>query len=67
MNGFNVEESNLLSIYAGESRTGVIGDISRAMGYLRDSDLIELSGRVLERLKDMTDEEFAGLELVAAE
>lgn len=67
MNGFNVEESNLISIFAGESRTEVIDDISRALKYLEDNVLLELSEKVLGQLKSMSDEEFAGLEFVAAE
>lgn len=67
MNGFSVEESNLISIFAGESRTEVIEDISRTLKYLEDNVLLELSEKVLRRLKSMSDEEFAGLEFVAAE
>lgn len=67
MNGFSVEESNLISIFAGESRTEIIEDISRALKYLEDDVLIELSERVLGRLKSMSDVEFASLEFVAAE
>ena len=37
MNGFSVEESNLISIFAGESRTEVIEDISSASKYLEDN------------------------------
>ena len=67
MNGFSVEESNLISIFAGESRTEVIEDISSALKYLEDDVLLELSERVLERLKKMSDEEFAGIDFVAAQ
>lgn len=67
MNGFSVEESNLISIFAGENRTEVIKDISRALKYLEDSVLLELSEKVLGRLKDMSDEEFAELDFIAAE
>ena len=67
MNGFSVEESNLISIFAGESRTEVIEDISSALKYLEDDVLLELSERVLERLKNMSDEEFAGIDFAAAE
>ena len=56
MNGFSVEESNLISIFAGESRTEVIEDISSALKYLEEDVLLELSERVLERLKKMSDE-----------
>lgn len=64
---FTVEESNLISIFAGESRTEVIQDISRALKYLEDNVLLELSKRVLGRLKSMSDEEFAGIDFIAAE
>ncbi len=65
MNGFSVEENNLISIFAGESRTEVIEHISRALKYLEDNVLLELSKR--GRLKGMSDEEFAGLVFLPAE
>lgn len=64
---FTVEESNLICIFAGESRTEVIEDIERALPYLDASYLTELSHRVIGRLRNMTDDEFAQLELTAAE
>ena len=64
---FTVEESNLISIFAGASRTEVIEDISRALKYLEDNVLLELSERVLGRLKDMSDEEFAGIDFIVTE
>ena len=64
---FTVEESNLICIFAGESRSEVIEDIERALQYLEDTDMLELSGRVAGRLRDMTDEEFEQLELAEAE
>lgn len=64
---FTVEESNLICIFAGESRNEVIEDIERALPYLDASYLTELSHRVIGRLRDMTDDEFEQLELTAAE
>ena len=64
---FNVEESNLICIFAGEGRNEVIKDIERALPYLEDTDMAELSGRVIGKLRGMTDEEFARLELTEAE
>ena len=64
---FTVEESNLICIFVGESRNEVIGDIERALPYLEDTDMAELSGRVIGKLRDMTDEEFGQLELTEAE
>lgn len=64
---FTVEESNLICIFAGESRNEAIGDIERALPYLEDTDMAELSGRVIGKLRGMTDEEFAQLELTEAE
>ena len=64
---FTVEESNLICIYVGESRAEVIEDINGALPYLDDEDMVELSHRVLDKLQNMTDEEFANLDLEAAE
>ena len=64
---FTVEESNLICVFAGESRVEVIEDINRALPYLEDEEMIELSQRVLDKLQNMTDEEFEQLELVEAE
>ena len=64
---FTVEEVNLICIYAGESRSQVIEDIERALQYLEDPDMEELSNRVIRKLRGMTDEEFAQLELTEAE
>ena len=64
---FTVEEVNLICIYAGESRSQVIEDIERALQYLEDPDMEELSNRVIGKLRNMTDEEFEQLELTEAE
>lgn len=64
---FTVEEVNLICIFAGESRSEVIEDIERALPYLDDPDMVELSNRIIEKLRNMTDEEFERLELIEAD
>ena len=64
---FTVEESNLICIFASESRRQVIKDIERALPYLEDTDMLELSGRVIGKLRDMADGEFEQFELTASE
>ena len=64
---FTVEEVNLICIFAGESRSEVIEDIERALPYLDDTDMAELSHRIIGKLRNMTDEEFKQLELIEAE
>ncbi len=64
---FTVEESNLISIFASKSRTKVMRDISNAISHLDDEEMIDLSLRVVDKLKAMSDEEFAKLEIEAAE
>ena len=63
---FTVEEVNLICIFAGESRSEVIEDIERALPYLEDTYMAELSISVVRKLHDMTDEEFERLELTEA-
>lgn len=64
---FTVEESNLICIYAGESRSEVIEDIEKALPYLDDTDMEELSNRIIRKLQNMTDEKFEQLEFVVIE
>ena len=64
---FTVEESNLICIFAGEGRNEVIEDMERALSYLEDTDMEELSHRVIGKLRNMTDKEFKQLELTEAE
>ena len=64
---FTVEEVNLICIFAGESRSEVIEDMKRVLQYLDDSDMDELSYRIIGKLQNMTDEEFKQLELIEAE
>lgn len=55
---FTVEERNLISIFASESRSEVIEDFERALPYLDDADMLEKSYRVIEKLRNMADKEF---------
>ena len=64
---FTVEESNLISIFASKNRTKVMRDISNAIPHLDDEEMIDLSLRVVDKLKAMSDEAFARLEIEAAE
>lgn len=64
---FTVEESNLISIFASKNRTKVMRDISNAIPHLDDEEMIDLSMRVVDKLKAMSDEEFEKLEIEAAE
>lgn len=63
---FTVEESNLICVFAGESRNGVIEGIEKALSHLDDPDMKELCHRVIGKLRNMTEEEFERLELVEA-
>lgn len=69
---FTVEEVNLICVFASESgafesRSKVIEDMERALQYLDDPDMEELSNRAIGKLQNMTDEEFEQLELTEAE
>ena len=63
---FTVEELNLISIYIYEDRTSLIEEMSDALPYM-DEDMRELADRTLEKLRTMTDDEFAELDVYAAD
>ena len=57
----------LMCVFEGQERTGMIADIKNVLPHIQDSDMVELSGQVLEKLEAMSDEEFAEVALEAAE
>lgn len=66
-NKFTVEEVNLICVFEFRSRTKVISDIKKAIKHLDDDEMVELSNRVVAKLDDMTDKEFAVMEFVVTE
>lgn len=67
MSNFTVEEINLMCVFDAEGRTELIEDIGRILPHLDDRDMEELANRVIVKLQNMTDEEFAEVVLEAAE
>lgn len=67
MDKFTVEEINLMCVFEGQDRTGMIADIKNVIPHIQDSDMAELAGQVLGKLEAMSDEEFAEVALEAAE
>ena len=63
---YTVEELNLISIYICEDRENLIKEISDALSYM-DEDMRGLADRTLEKLRAMTDEEFAELDVYTAD
>ena len=67
MSNFTVEGINLMCVFEAKGRTELIEDISRVLPHLDDKDMEELANRVIGKLQNMTDEEFAEVVLEAAE
>lgn len=67
MDKFTVEEINLMCVFEGQDRTGMIAEIKNVIPHIQDSDMVELAGQVTGKLEAMNDEEFAQVALDAAE
>ena len=65
MKDFTFEETNLLCIYNQDNRGRLIQVLTEMRGYLspEETELRELTDHTLEKLRAMSDEEFAELEL----
>ena len=63
MEKFNVEEINLMCIYGTDTRTGLIGELAAMQTHLEpdETELVELTRSVLEKLRFMTDEDYMAL------
>jgi len=60
---FTVEEVNLMCIFDTSSRTALISDLSSALPDFDEPELSEIAETVLGRLRKMSGEDFAALEL----
>ena len=67
MDKFTVEEINLMCVFEGQDRMGMVADIENVIPHIQDSDMVELAGQVLGKLEAMSNEEFAQVALEAAE
>ena len=67
MDKFTVEEMNLMCVFEGQDRKGMIAEIKNVIPHIQDSDMVELAGQVTGKLEAMSDEEFAQVALDAAE
>ena len=66
MNTFTHDEMNLMCIYNTGTREGLMDALTAMREYLEpeEIELRELTNSALEKLEDITDAEYAGLELV---
>ena len=61
-----VEETNLLSIYNEGGKRALIENVNAALPHM-DADMRELAKRTLSKVDALTDEEYAGLAVYAAD
>ena len=54
---------DLMCVFEGQDRTGMIADIKNVIPHIQDSDMVELAGQVLGKLEAMSDVEFAEVAL----
>ena len=66
MNNFTHDEMNLMCIYNTGTKEGLMDALAAMREYLEpeETELRELTDSALEKLEDITDAEYAGLELV---
>ena len=67
MDKFTVEEINLMCVFEGQDRTGMIAEIKNIIPHIQDNDMVELAEQVLGKLEAMSDEAFTEVALEAAE
>ena len=66
MNRFTVEETNLLSIYAADSKRALLENINAALPFM-DTDMRELAERTMQKVDVLTETEYAELAVYAAD
>ena len=66
MNRFTVEETNLLSIYAGSSKQEFVENMTAALPFM-DEDMRELAKRTLSKVDALTEAEYGELAVYPAD
>ena len=66
MNTFTFEEINLICCYKGTTKADTVAALTAALPYM-ETEIKELAERTAEKLKKLTEEEFAGLVFLPAE
>ena len=66
MGQFTFEEINLICCYRKKTRADTAAAMTAAIPYM-ETEVQELAGRTAEKLKQLTEEEFAGLVFLPAE
>ena len=66
MGQFTFEEINLICCYRRKTRTDTVAAMTAAVPYM-EAEIQELAGRTAQKLKQLTEEEFAGLVFLPAE
>ena len=66
MGQFTFEEINLICCYRRKTRADTVAAMTAAMPYM-ETEIQELAGRTADKLKKLTEEEFAGLVFLPAE
>jgi len=63
MNPFSPEQINMICIYAEENRSDVIDNLRQMLNYLAydEYELRIMAEVIIDKLEDMTDEEYAAL------
>ena len=63
MEKFTIEETNLMCVHDTGTRTGLIAELETMSGHLEpdETELAELTRSALEKLRAMSDEEYAAL------
>jgi len=66
MGQFNFEETNLIYCYRRKTRADTVAAMTAALPYM-ETEIRELAERTAEKLKKLTEEEFAELVFLPAE
>ena len=53
MNKFTVEEINFMCVFETQNRMKMMEEIRRVMPHIKDSDMEDIAGQVLEKLEGM--------------
>lgn len=59
MRGFTIEENNIIAMYPHQNRREILEELHHAVLFIQETEMLELVQQTIDKIVQMSEEEFA--------